>query len=158
MQYLPVRKCEISELFLTTILLCPSHINSICRSASLALRNIGRVRKYLDQANTERLVQAFITSRLDYCNSLLYRLPAKEISKLQRLQNSAARLVLKCKVRDHITPSLEKLHWLPVEQKQKKKQKTNKLYLTRVTLNSEITDKPVALGFQIELEFGNVWK
>ena len=34
--------------------------------------------------------------------------------------------------------------------------KTNKLYLTRVTLNSEITDKPVALGFQIELEFGNV--
>ena len=36
------------------------------------------------------------------------------------------------------------------------KTKTNKLYLTRVTLNSEITDKPVALGFQIELEFGNV--
>ena len=33
---------------------------------------------------------------------------------------------------------------------------TNKLYLTRVTLNSEITDKPVALGFQMELEFGNV--
>ena len=92
-----------------------SHINSICRSASLALRNIGRVRKYLDQANTERLVHAFITSRLDYCNSLLHGLPVKEISKLQRLRNSAARLVLKCKVRDHITPSMEKLHWLPVE-------------------------------------------
>ena len=92
-----------------------SHINSIYRSASLALRNIGRVRKYLDQANTERLVHAFLTSRPDYCNSLLYGLPPKEISKLQRLQNSAARLVLKCKVRDHITPPLEKLHWLPVE-------------------------------------------
>ena len=92
-----------------------SHINSICRSASLALRNIGRVRKYLDQANTERLVHAFITPRLDYCNSLLCGLPPKEISKLQCLQNSAARLVLKCKVRDHITPPLEKLHWLPVE-------------------------------------------
>ena len=92
-----------------------SHINSICCSAPLALRNIGRVRKHLDQANTERLVHAFITSRLDYCNSLLYGLPAKEISKLQRLENSAARLVLKCKVRDHITPSLEKLHWLPIE-------------------------------------------
>ena len=39
----------------------------------------------------------------------------------------------------------------------KQNKKTNKkLYLTRVTLNSEITDKPVALGFQIELEFGNV--
>ena len=39
---------------------------------------------------------------------------------------------------------------------QDKNKKTNRLYLTRVTLNSEITDKPVALGFQIELEFGNV--
>ena len=38
-----------------------------------------------------------------------------------------------------------------------KQNKTNKLYLTRVTLNSEITDKPVALGFQIELEFGKCW-
>ena len=37
-----------------------------------------------------------------------------------------------------------------------KNKQTNKLYLTRVTLNSEITDKPVALEFQIELEFGNV--
>ena len=92
-----------------------SHINSICHSASLALRNIGRVRKYLDQANSERLVHAFITSRLDYCNSLLYGLPVKEISKLQRIQNSAARLVMKCKPRDHITSLLQKLHWLPVE-------------------------------------------
>ena len=38
----------------------------------------------------------------------------------------------------------------------KTNKQTNKLYLTRVTLNSEITDKPVALGFHIELEFGNV--
>ena len=59
-----------------------SHIDSICRFAYLALRNIGRVRKYLNQANTERLVHAFITPRLDYCNSLLYELSAKVITKL----------------------------------------------------------------------------
>ena len=39
------------------------------------MRNIGEVRKYLDQMNTERLVHTFISFRLDYCNSLLYGLP-----------------------------------------------------------------------------------
>ena len=93
------------------------YINKICRSASLALRNIGRVRKYLNQQSTKRLVYAFITSRLDYCNSLLYGLPAKEINKFQRLQNSAARLLTRSKIREHITPTLSKLHWLPVKQR-----------------------------------------
>ena len=59
---------------------------------------------------TERLVRAFITSRPDvYCNRSLYGLPAKGISKSLRLQNFAARLVMKCKLRDHIAPSLQKL-------------------------------------------------
>ena len=83
----------------------------------LALSNIGRVRKYLDQTNTERLVHAFITSRLDYCYSLLYGVPEKDLNKLQRLQNSAARLVTRTKPRDHITPVLRTLHWLPVRQR-----------------------------------------
>ena len=74
------------------------HINKICRSTSLALRNIGKVRKCLNQQSTKRLVYAFITSRLDYCNSLLYGLPANEINKLQRSQNSAARLVTRSKL------------------------------------------------------------
>lgn len=92
-----------------------SHINNVCRSGSLALRNIGRIRKYLDSSSTERLVHAFIMSKLDYCNSLLYGLPDKDLNKLQRLQNSAARLVTRTKIRDHITPVLKSLHWLPVK-------------------------------------------
>ena len=91
-----------------------SNINSICRSTSLALRNIGRVRKYLSQTNTERLVHALIKSKLDYCNSLLYWLPSTEIQKLQRIQNLAARLVVKAKRREHISPILYNLHRLPV--------------------------------------------
>ena len=105
---------NLGEIF-DSHLTMSSHINSKYCSASLALRNIGRVRKYVNQANTERLVHAFISSRLDYCDSLLYGLPTKEINKLQRLQNSAARLVTKSKLREHITPVLKKLHWLPVD-------------------------------------------
>ena len=91
-----------------------SHVNNICRHASLALRNIGRVRKYINQSSTERLVHAFITSKLDYCKSLLHGLPSTEVQKLQRIQNTAARLVVKAKRTDHTSPILQQLHWLPV--------------------------------------------
>ena len=95
-----------------------SNVNSICCSASLALRNIGSVRKYLSHHNTERLVYAFISSKLDYCNSLLvYGLPSTDIQKLQRIHNSAARLVVGTKRREHISPILYDLHWLPVRER-----------------------------------------
>ena len=82
-----------------------------------SIRNIGRIRKFLDQPSTERLVHAFVSSKLDYCNSVLYGLPAKQLSKLQRLQTSAARLVTKSKRRDHINPVARQLHWLPINQR-----------------------------------------
>ena len=94
-----------------------SHENSICRHVSLALRKISRARKYISQSSTERLVHAFISSKLDYCNSLLYGLPSTEVQKLQRIQNIAARLVVKAKRTDHTSPILRQLHWLPVSER-----------------------------------------
>ena len=52
--------------------------------------------------------------RIDSCNSLLYGLPDLQISKLQRIQNSAARLVTRSRTYDHVTPILPNLHWLPI--------------------------------------------
>jgi len=72
-----------------------THVSNLCKSASFALKRIGNIRQYLDQPSTEKLVHAFVSSKLDYCNSLFCGLPDKEISKIQRVRNSAARLVTK---------------------------------------------------------------
>ena len=92
-------------------------MNNICRSASLALRNIGHIRKYLDRTTTEKLVHAFLSNKLDCTNSILYGLPEYQLSKLQRIQNSAARLITLSKKHEDITPILKELHWLPVKQR-----------------------------------------
>ena len=91
------------------------NLKSVTTSASFAIYKIGQICKNLDSKATERLVHAFVSSRLDCCNSLLFGLPKCDIAKLQRIQNSAARLVSRTKYRDHMTPVLEALHWLPVE-------------------------------------------
>ena len=73
------------------------HVNNICKSASFAIKNIGRIRKYLSQSDCERIIHAFITSKLDYYNAILYGLPQAQLDKLQRIQNTAARIVSKPK-------------------------------------------------------------
>ena len=92
-----------------------SHINTVCRKASFALRRIGKVRRFLNKASTEILIPSFVSSLLDNCNSLLIGICDKDMNKLQRIQNSAARLVSLQKKCQHITPILKDLHWLPVK-------------------------------------------
>ena len=104
------------------ILLDPSmsmatHISSICSSAHFHLRNISRIRPFLSEKATEQLVHAFITSKLDMGNSLLFGLPEYQINRLQKIQNHAARLVTKTPGNMHITPVLKHLHWLPIRQR-----------------------------------------
>jgi hypothetical protein len=90
------------------------HINKTCSSSFYHLYNIRRIRKYLSRDVPESLVHDFITSKVDYCNGLLYGLPDNHIAKLQRVQNASARLIVGLPRYCHITPVLYSLHWLPV--------------------------------------------
>ena len=90
-----------------------TQVNKSANRRTLARRNNGKIRNYLDQPNAEKIVRAFVTSKLDFCNTLLYGLSKKQLEKLQRILNAAAR-IKKTKKFQHISPVLRNLHWLPV--------------------------------------------
>ena len=75
------------------------------------------IRKHINQPFAELLTHALITYRLDTCNSLPHSLNKTELKRLQRLQNTAVRLVTLSRKCTHITPILKQLHWLPSEQR-----------------------------------------
>ena len=92
-----------------------AHITKMCSTAYYHLRNISSIRSVLNKKSAVMLIHAFVTSRIDYCNSLLAGVSKLALSKLQRVQNMAARMVMRIKKCEHITPILKELHWLPVE-------------------------------------------
>ena len=88
--------------------------NQTFKAAFFHIFNITRIRKFLSSDTVQTLVNAFVTSQLDYRNRILIGLPNTELQKLQKVQNTAARLICHIKKFDHNTPTLVKLHWLPV--------------------------------------------
>ena len=92
-------------------------IQNVCRSTLFHIRNISAIRRLIPQSAAAALVHSLVTSRLDYCNSLLYGVPAYKLNQLQRVQNIAARVVTltRCSPENHITPILKDLHWLPIK-------------------------------------------
>ena len=73
------------------------HVTNICKAFFFHLRNISKIRDRLSQADTEKLVHAFITSKLDSVNSLLHGLPTSLIDRLQNVQNAAASIITRTK-------------------------------------------------------------
>ena len=93
------------------------HVAALRRSCLFQLRQLRMVRSSLTSEATKTLVQAFVSSRLDYCNSLLHMISDGLLTKLQTVQNAAARVVTGTRKFDHITPVLRQLHWLQVRQR-----------------------------------------
>ena len=92
-----------------------AHVVNLIRTANFELRRINSTRHYLSVQALKTLVSAFVLSRLDYCNSLLSGCPQYLLNRLQKVQNNAARLILKASKTDHITPHLRTLHWLLID-------------------------------------------
>ena len=111
----PVSVVHDLWVFLNSELSMRHHINTVVRSCFFHLRRLKSVRRILGAEVTSGLVLAFVTTRLDYCNSVLAGLPQSTIDPLQRVQNAAARLVAGTGSRGHITPVLQSPHWLPIK-------------------------------------------
>src|SRR3977135_128017 len=93
------------------------HVNNICKTSYFYIRLLGKLRKFLDKEIGAMITHAFVTPRLDYCNSLLYGISSSLAAKLQHILNTAARIVTRIKIGNHIPPVLKSLHWLPVVQR-----------------------------------------
>ena len=91
------------------------HVNKVVSQCYLHVKNIGRIRSILSKDHTEMLVHAMISSTMDYCNSLLINISKSNMYKLQKVQNAAARLVVRCSRRTSMSKVLRDLHWLRVE-------------------------------------------
>jgi hypothetical protein len=92
-----------------------AHVSRVCTVCYFHLHNLSAIRGSLTREAAEKLVHAFVTSRLDSCNAILFNLPKSLISKLQRVQNTAARIVTRASRYASITAILHDLHWLPIQ-------------------------------------------
>ena len=92
-----------------------AHVSNIARTCYFELRNLASIRRFLTGTATAKLVSAFVLSRIDYCNSLLFGSTHFVTSHLQRIQNYAARVILRLAKSSNITTHLKSLHWLPVK-------------------------------------------
>ena len=111
----PLASVKNLGVFLDKNLAMNDQISAVVKKCYFHIRNISKIRKYLTAETCKVLVNSLVLSQLDYCNALYYGLPNSSLLRLQRVQNTAARLVSCVKKSAHITPVLVDLHWLPIE-------------------------------------------
>jgi len=94
-----------------------SHVRQTVSHCFAVLRQLRTVRRQVPTSVFQSLIVALVLSRLDYCNSVLFGLPANLIQRLQSVRNAAARLTFRILRSEHITPALISLHWLRVPER-----------------------------------------
>ena len=89
------------------------HVRNVCKASYYHIRGLRNIRAALSKDTACTVASAIVGSRLDYCNALLVGIPEANLDKLQRVQNTLARVVTGTRRRDHISPVLADLHCLP---------------------------------------------
>ena len=92
-----------------------AHVSNIARTCYFELRRLAYIRRFGTSTATATLVSAFILSRIDYCSPLLFFSTHDVTSHLQRMQNYAARVILRLQMSSILSIHLKSLHWLPVK-------------------------------------------
>ena len=87
-----------------------NHVNSVIKSCFISLRDLHLIRKFYSVDTSVVIANALVSSRLDYCNSLLRSLSSHNATRLQYIQNALARFVTSASKFTHITSSLKTLH------------------------------------------------
>jgi len=115
----PVMSATTSDLgvIIDSRLTMADDVATVCRSCYYKLRQLHSVAQSLSSEAAKAVAHAFISCRLDYCNSLLTGVNDGLLQRLQSIQNAAAHLVTGTRRCEHITPALQQLHWLPVWQR-----------------------------------------
>ena len=88
------------------------HIQRTCRAALFQFSRISKIRRFLDFSSAKCIMNALALSRIDYCNSLYVGLPDELLKRLQRVQNSATRMIFNQRKHDPVSHYLETLRWL----------------------------------------------
>ena len=110
------------DVILDNKLIMTAHVSSVVRACFYQLRQIRCIRSSLTDTAATTLVHTLISSKLDYCNSVLYGTTAAVSHRLQAVLNASARIITGRRLYEHITPVLrDELHWLPIQHRIKYK-------------------------------------
>ena len=135
----PSNQVKLLGVLLDEKLTFTAHVGALCKSTYFHIRALRHIRQTLSTNDEKTVAIALVGSRLDYANSILYGPSAASISKLQRIQNSLARVVTCSKPRSGATRLLKDLHWLPIQHRINFK-------IATITFKTRLTLKPLYLS------------
>jgi len=122
------------------------HVREVVKACNHHIRALRHVRHMLSDETAHMIACSIVTSRLDYCNAILYGAPQSSPDKLQRAQNNLAMVVCQRSPITDARPLLQSLHWLPF------RERTRHLYKTALlTFKTRLASSPPYLADLLQL-------